>query len=536
MKKSLIPAFLFLLTILYACLFKPLASDSYDIEFDYEKIADVQEWLDSPAAPEEGALQPNVVVILVDDLGKHDMSLYGESLVQTPHMDSLGLMGVKFTQGYVTSPICSPSRAGLLTGRYQQRFGYGSQKHEFYQKNKMQYFGFKWFVERYPWQLIDRDSVPDQESIHKQGILPEEITIAELLKKHGYATACIGKWHVGEGEGQLPMEQGFDRFYGFYSSHSLFAPEESKGIVNQKIKKDMTDKYIWRGQRDGVHAIFDQKNEIVEPEYLTFRIEEESSEFIRENKEQPFFLFASFNAPHTPLQAPESYVNQLTHIEDPVKRVYNAMILALDDAVGDLVGTLRDEQLLDNTLIFFLSDNGGALYTYTTDNGPLSGGKITGFEGGLNVPFTMRWDGVIPPGTVYEKPIISLDIFATAGAAAGAETHPDYPTDGSNLLPYVKGENAASPHEALYWVFGWNKIIRKGDWKLMLDTDHGYTDLYNLAEDPYERDNLASERSDKVKELLVDLNDFQAELPEPLWPPIMRYMHEREGQMYYFSD
>jgi arylsulfatase A-like enzyme len=482
------------------------------------------------------APQPNIIVILVDDLGKRDISLYGGELIQTPNIDALGAAGVTFNQGYVTSPICSPSRAGLLTGRYQQRFGYGAQKHEFYQKNKMQYYGFKWFVERYPWMLIDRDSVPGQQSIDRQGIVPEEITLAELLKKYGYATACIGKWHVGEAAGQRPMDQGFDRFYGFYASHSLFAPEGSEGIVDQKIKKDLTDKYIWKGQREGVHAIYDQDQVIEEPEYLTFRIAEESIEFIKENKNNPFFLYAAFNAPHTPLQAPVEYVNKLGHIEDPVKRVYNAMILALDDAVGDMLSALEEEGLMDNTVIFFLSDNGGALYTYTTDNGPLEGGKITGFEGDLNVPFTMRWDGMIDAGTVIDEPVISLDIFATAAELAGAEPHPDYLPDGENLMLITSGDWGKPLHESLYWVFGWNKIIRQGDWKLMLDTDHGYIDLYNLKEDPYEKHNLADTYPGRVEAMLRDLNDFQVELPEPMWPPIMRYMHEKDGQMYYFAD
>lgn len=536
-KSSVFLAATALSIILSACVFKKLATDSYDIEFDQAEIERVQDWLEEEADVSPSAERPNVIVIIADDLGKYDISLYGGEMLQTPNIDSIGLMGATCMEGYVTSPICSPSRAGLLTGRYQQRFGFGAQKHEFYQKNRMQYLGFKWFIEKYPWNLIDRDSVPTKEAAEKQGILPNEITIAELLKKSGYSTACIGKWHVGDSEGQKPLDQGFDRFYGFYASHSLFAPEKSEGVVDQKIKKDLTDKYIWRGQRDGIHAIYDQDVEIEENEYLTYRIAEESIKFIKEHNEEPFFLYASFNAPHTPLQAPEKYVSQLGHIEDPVKRVYNGMIWALDDAVGDMMTALREEGLLENTIIFFISDNGGANYTFTTDNAPLKGGKITGFEGGLNVPFLVRWDGMIEPGTIYDQPVISLDIAATAAQLAGVDDHPDYQLDGTNLVPHLMGADIGPAHEALYWKFGWNKIIRKGDWKLMLDVDHGYTNLYNVSKDKFEKDNLAETHPGIVRELTMNLHDWEAELPEELWPPIMKYMYEDEdGTMYYFAD
>ena len=263
--------------------------------------------------------------------------------------------------------------------------------------------------------------VPDKEAILKQGLPPDEITLPELLQKHGYSTGLIGKWHLGWNEDNKPCNFGFDYQYGFYESHSLYAYEGTPGIIDQKVPEDFTDKHIWKGQREGAHAIFRNCQEIEEREYLTDRIAEEGIDFIDRNMDEPFFLWLSFNAPHTPLQAKEYYYNQFAHIEDPVKRIYAAMIANLDEAVGSVLNHIKNLNLEENTLIFFISDNGGAEYTFTTDNGPYKGGKITDFEGGVQVPFIMKWKGQVPEGISYDPMVSSMDIFHSVIAAASIQ-------------------------------------------------------------------------------------------------------------------
>jgi arylsulfatase A-like enzyme len=246
----------FIIISFSAYLLWPLASDEYIINWDQQQIEAKKNFLlYKPVALNVGN-RPNIILIIVDDLGKTDITLYGEGKVNTPHIEQLGAEGVIFDQAYVTSPVCSPSRASIMTGRYPQRFGFTYQMHEFYVANRLQYYGFKYLVDSYPWLPRGLETVPNVEMARKQGLPPSEITLPELLKKEGYKTALIGKWHLGVHEQNKPCNFGFDYQYGFYASHSLYAAEDDPGIVNVKIDNDFSDKYIWKGQRKGPHSIY----------------------------------------------------------------------------------------------------------------------------------------------------------------------------------------------------------------------------------------------------------------------------------------
>ncbi len=531
-RKILLYAFLPIVLGAFSWLLWPLESPEFAIEYastEPTRVTAVKNIQDT-------AKRPNIIILMADDLGQTDISRYGSELIRTRHIDRIGEEGITFSEGYITSPICSPSRAGLITGRYQQRFGFEFQPHDIYLSNRLQYYGFKWFVDSDPWTPVYMDAVPKQEDRHKQGLPPSEITIGELFGAYGYATAVIGKWHLGYADFALPCNRGFDYHYGFYESHSLFAPEDAPGIVNQHVAEDWTDSYIWGSGREGPFAINRNCEQIEEPAYLTQRIAEESVQFIEKNKDQPFLLYVPFNAPHTPLQAPEYYYAQFEHIEDPYRRIYNAMIASLDDAVGTITERLEALDLMENTLIFFLSDNGGATYTLTTDNAPFKGGKITNFEGGLRVPFLMQWKGHLPAGLRYEHPVSSLDIFATAAAAAGIPLPDERPYDGVNLLPYLTGTKSGAPHEALYWQMGFAKAIRKGDWKMLLNDHQHDTILYNMQEDPYEHRDLYRQHPAVVRRLSKAHEQWAGQMADPLWPGMIYFEFRDEQGRYVFED
>lgn len=535
MKKIILLSSLAIPLVLAALCLKPLTHEGFDISVDQEKLAGKKAFLLEEFKPASPARQPNIIVILADDLGLMDISLNGNAEIQTPHIDAIAREGVVCSQGYVSSAVCAPSRAGLLTGRYQQRFGFENQEHDRYLRNKLEYYGTRLFVKTKPWIVQNMDAVPGPDNIAKQGLPPAEITLAEMLKKAGYQTAITGKWHLGNTTFSRPAEFGFDYQYGFYASHSLYAPEGSPGIVDLKNKKDWTDQYIWKSQRNGKSAIYRNGEPIEEKGYLTQRIADEAIGFIERNRGNPFFLYVPFNAPHTPLQAPKEYFDRFPQQQDSVKRVYQAMIAALDDAVGRINDRVKSLGIEENTLIFFLSDNGGATYTLTTDNGPLKGGKITGFEGGLRVPFFVKWKGVLPEHAVFEKPVSSLDIFATACAAAGAALPTDRPYDGVDLLPFLSGVNKDAPHEALFWKAAATRIVLRDGWKLIFDDKWGQTLLYHLAADPYEKNNLAAADPARVEALKTLHFDWSRDFPKALWPPMITFVVEDKTGVYYFE-
>jgi arylsulfatase A-like enzyme len=508
----------------------PLSSADHAIAFDEDAIARKGAFLETlRGAPSVEANRPNIILLLADDLGKTDISLYGGTAVQTPYMDSIGQRGVTFTDAYCTSSICSPSRAAIITGRYPQRFGFETQPNNRYPRNRLEYNVYRNFMNMGNWQPQDMESVPRQEDILNQGLPPSELTLSELLQANGYATGLSGKWHLGYAEPFQPTNRGFDSFYGFYEAFTLYSPVDDPDIVNYRHDY-FASKHIWAQGRDGTCAIRRDEQIVEEDEYLTFAIAREANAFIESHHAQPFFLFVSFSAPHTPFQAPREYYDQFTHVDDENKRVYYAMIAALDDAVGQILAQVEELKLSDNTLIWFASDNGGATYTGATDNAPLTGGKFNHFEGGVNVPMMLRWPGPIPADTVYEHPVSLMDLFSTSAAVAQAPMPDDRAYDGADLMPYITGETSDSPHEALFWRTHHMKAARAGEWKLIRDNRDDRSWLYNVEDDESEKLNHAQEQHGVVETLTEKLRVWESGLEAPLWPYLVEYQFKINGE------
>lgn len=534
MKRRLLIIFTLIGLVLIAWLgLKPMTSSEWEIQPNSDLLASKLEYLQKLSLP-DSANKMNVVIIMADDLGKMDVSTYGGTTMKTPEIDKLASEGVTFTDGYVTSPICSPSRAGLLTGRNQARFGYDNNVHERYPKNILEQFVFKHFLATEQWQVADVSTVPEKEEMEKQGISPDEILISEVLHRVGYRTGVLGKWHLGYNDMALPINRGFDYHYGFYEAFSLYQNDlENPNVVNQKCP-DFSDPFIWDRGRKGTCAIRKNHIEIEEEGYLTDRIADEAEEFIKTNQDTSFFLYVAFNAPHTPFQAQKKYYDMYSHIEDPYKRVYYAMIKNLDDAVGRINETIKSSGLEKNTLVIFLSDNGGALYTMATDNAPLKGGKMTHFEGGINVPFSMKLPGVIDSNSSYSNPVVASDIFGTITSLIGISNSTDRPYDCVDLLPYVLKEKEGSPHESIFWRADYLRSIRKGDWKLIEDRLGGQKVLYNLANDKYEKNNVYKLNEVLANELTQTLDNWENECQKPKWPRVMNFKFNDGKNDYYF--
>ena len=406
--------------------------------------------------------KPNILILLADDLGYADVGFHGCKDIPTPNIDSLAKNGVRCSSGYVSGPYCSPTRAGLLTGRYQTRFG-----HEF-----------------------------NPGAGENLGLPLTETTLADRLKKAGYKTGWVGKWHLGSAAKFHPINRGFDESYGFLGGAHAYLPE--KGKLQMLRGKEMVD----------------------EKEYLTDAWGREAVAFIDRHQKEPFFLYLAFNAVHTPMHATEKYLKRFADIKDNQRRTYAAMHSAMDDNIGLVLQKLRDCKLEEDTLICFFSDNGGPTMQGTTINGsintPLRGSKRQTLEGGIRVPFVVQWKGKLPAGKTYDKPVIQLDLNVTALAAASVEIQKEWKLDGVNLLPYLDGKNTDVPHDALYWRFGNQMALRKGDYKLV-QYDGSGRKLYNLAKDIDESDDLAKKEPDKLKELEEMWQKWNKELAEPLW-------------------
>lgn len=412
--------------------------------------------------------RPNILFIVGDDMGYGDVGFHHCKDIPTPNLDALAASGVQFSNGYVSGPYCSPTRAGLLTGRYQERFG-----HEFNPKGKM-------------------------------GLPLSETTIAERLKSAGYVTGLVGKWHLGAEPSMHPQMRGFDEFFGFLGgSHSYV---NLTGIL--------------RGT--------DQVNEL---DYTTDAFGREAVSFIDRHQKAPWFLYLAFNAVHTPMDATDNRLAKFSKIKDMQRRTYAAMMLAMDENIGMVIRKLSDAGLEKNTLIIFISDNGGPTMKGVTVNGssnlPLRGSKRTTLEGGIRVPFVVSWPDRIKPGR-FDFPAIQLDITATALAVAGVKIKADMHLDGVNLLPFLSGKKEGNPHEALYWRFGKQMAIRMGDYKLVrydsnYDTNTGEPQpvteakLYNLREDSGESKDLAAALPEKMKELQGLWDKWNTTLVKPLW-------------------
>lgn len=402
-----------------------------------------------PALQAQPKGKPNILVIVGDDMGYADVGVHGCKDIPTPHIDSIAKHGVRFTSGYVSGPYCSPTRAGLMTGRYQTRFG-----HEFN---------------------------PGPQPKDEVGLSLAETTIAQRLRALGYATGMVGKWHLGSAAKFHPMERGFQEYFGFLGGAHPYFPGKGAPIL--------------RGRENAM-----------ETEYLTDAFRREALGFIDRHKAEPFFLYLAFNAVHTPLQATEKYLQRFAHIQDQARRKYAAMMSAMDDAIGAVLAKLRETGLEDNTLIFFISDNGGPVGVNGSNNFPLRGAKATTWEGGIRVEWLLQWKGRLAGGKLYEHPVIQLDILPTSVAAAGGSVPPDWKLDGVNLLPFLEGKSEGVPHTALFWRFGNQTAVRMGDMVLVEAKGSKGKQLFNLREDIGQTKDLAAAHPERVRELQAAWN------------------------------
>ncbi len=443
--------------ILTALLFAPLAA------------------LHAADAPKQ---KPNIIVILADDLGYADLGCQGSKDVVSPNMDSIAANGVRCTAGYVSAPQCCPSRAGLMTGRYQNRFGFET-----------------------------------NDQTQNGGLPPSERTMADRLKAAGYVTGMVGKWHLGDGETRRPLQRGFDEAFWHPNGGVLF-PDKKTGFISN----------LYRGSEP-----------LQEKAYSTDAFGREAAEFIQRHQRDPFFLYLAFVPPHWPMEAKPEHLAQFAHIPDLHRRTMLGMMASLDENIGRVLSKLRETQLEENTLIFFLSDNGGptgkqrkqldADFQYgqnTSKNDPCRGVKGDLLEGGIRVPFLVQCKGRIPAGRTYDHPVINLDILPTALAAAGVEVQPDWKLDGVNLLPFFTSEKATAPHDTLCWRFRFPPAqpdlhrwaIRHGDWKLVKN-DREPLALYDLAKDIGESTNLAEKEPSRVAAMKRAYDEWDAQNMEP---------------------
>jgi len=410
----------------------------------------------------EGAQPPNLVIFYADDLGWGELGCQGNTDIPTPHIDAIARQGVRFTNGYVAATYCSPSRAGLLTGRYPTRFG-----HEF-------------------------NSVANA-----TGLRLDQVTLADRLKSLGYASATVGKWHLGAGPEYRPTKRGFDEFYGTLNNTPFFHPTN---FVDSRISNDVRP--------------------VTDPEfYTTDAYTDRAVDWLERNKAKRWFLYLPYNAQHAPLEAPKKYLDRFPKIADGKRKLFAAMMAAMDDGVGRVMAKVREMGQEENTLVFFIGDNGGPTASTTSGNGPLRGFKMTTYEGGPRVPFLAQWKGTWPAGKTYDHPVMNLDVMPTIVAAAGGAIEPGWKLDGVDLTPFVTGKVAGRPHSTLYWRYGPQWGIRHGEMKLVVSRGGGATpELYDLATDIGETKNLAGAQPAKVKELQTLWDKWSAEQAPPSVP------------------
>lgn len=442
------------------------------------------------AARETAPARPNVILIMADDVGYADISTYEGGRIPTPNIDSIADSGVLFTDGYASAPVCAPSRAGLMTGRYQDRFGF-----------------------EYNHGPATRDVKENY------GLPTTEVTLATALKEVGYHTGLVGKWHLGANPDYYPMKRGFDEFVGFLTGATAYIDLDVPGVRTAKppygdLPHQTRTKHtqvIEGPDRTVVHN---------EQEYLTDYFGRRASEFITRNaaEDEPYFLYLAPSAAHDPLVVTEEYYNRFPEIENEMSRVYAAMVSSLDDMVGDVLDAVEASGEAENTMIIFLTDNGCAsYYAGLCACEPYRGGKLSHYEGGVRVPFMMKWPAALPQGRTYSQMVSALDIFPTVLAAAGGALRDDRVYDGVDLAPFLNG-GEGQPHEMLAWRRLPMASIRIGDWKLWKNTEGEFTFLFNLAEDPNETENLATSQTAKMKELEGRFDSWSAELPPAAWP------------------
>lgn len=487
----------------------------------------------SPAADiDDEPERPNIIVLVADDLGYGEIVTDHKARIPTPHIDEIGKNGILFRAGYVTAPNCSASRAGMMSGRFQTRFG-----HEFN-----------------PTEAKHDDP--------RAGIPSSEVTIAELLRGVGYTTGLIGKWHLGGTLGAHPMRHGFDEFYGFLHEGHYFVPSPYDGVTTWLRREELPygsggksaesadaaeplpnatgrtpqdrrwvsadSQLVYSTVLGYTEPAYDAGNPIMrngqpieEEEYLTDAITRESVSFIDRHDDKPFFLFVSYNAVHSPMQATDAYMEKFDYIDDIHRRIFAGMLSHLDSSVGAIMSKLREEGLEENTLVFFISDNGGPTRELTSSNLPLRGGKSDMYEGGIRVPFLAQWKGHLPAGKIEERAVSSVDIYATAASVAGAELPTDRVVDGVNMIPYLTGGKSGVLHDALFWRQGNGTAVQVDGWKLVQnDRDprsaHAW-ELYHLAEDLREETDLALAEPEKVQDLRGVWAQLNAEMMAPNW-------------------
>ena len=418
----------------------------------------------------DGDRRPNVVVILADDLGYADVGFQGCKDIPTPRIDALARAGVRCASGYVSHPFCSPTRAGLLTGRYQQRFGH---------ENNPTY---------------DPDDVT-------LGLPADQVTMADVLGKAGYVTGAVGKWHLGAAPRFHPGRRGFADFFGFLGGGHVYLPDAKGGLEYTIPIRHDGEPVPWGGG-----------------DYLTDFLSRAAADFIDRNAKRPFLLYLAYNAPHTPLQATAAGLERFRSIDDPKRRPYAAMVASMDEGIGRVLDALKANDLDDDTIVFFLSDNGGPPTANGSDNAPLRGAKGSVFEGGIRVPFVVRWTGHLDPGSTFAEPVCSIDIFPTAAAVAGADLPEGLRLDGVDLLPYLSGMAQGPPHDRLFWRTGGGEhwAVREGRYKL-LDQGPGGPELYDLEADIGETRGLASAQPDRVAAMRQDYSNWNEDLIPPLW-------------------
>lgn len=428
--------------------------------------ANAQSEVSAPATEPAVAAQPNIVLIFADDAGYGDFSSYGSPQIATPFIDSIGAAGVRCTDAYVTCSVCGPSRAGILTGRYQQRFG------------------AEFNIQA---ELSDTRGLPE-----------DEVTIAEGLNTRGYRSIMLGKWHLGYGDKFHPLSHGFADFFGF-----LKGARPYKSIEGDELNRLLLD-------REPYPESF---------EYMTDELGLRAAGYIDQHAADPFFLYLAPNAVHQPMHARPELLRRVTlelGLMAPRRQRYIAMMWSLDEMVGTVLAALERNGLSENTLVFFVNDNGGAARNGSS-NGDLRGTKGTPFEGGVRVPFLMQWPARLEAGGVYTNPVSALDVLATAWAAAGVEADEEHPLDGVDLMPYFTGANEGRPHETLYWRRGDDWAVRHGDWKLLGYRGGERAELYHLGNDRSEMSDLSKGAPKRAQELGTLYQAWNATLVEPAW-------------------
>jgi arylsulfatase A-like enzyme len=473
----------------------------------------------SPARP-SAAERPNIIVIIADDLGIPDLGTYSLSkeAVPTPNLDRLARRGVTFTRGYATASVCSPSRAALLTGQYQQRHGF-----EFL--------------------------TPENADAGNQGLTPGQRVFAADLKATGYRTAIIGKWHLGATPDRLPTARGFDQFFGFLPGETAYIRGGTPGTTSVRAPylgdRSFTRKVDWvQLMRDRAG---DAAPPVVEPDdskYLTDWFTSEAVQFIegtgkpgrKGGKREPYFLYLAHLAPHSPFQALDSDTAPFGHIADPLRRTYAGMIRALDRSVGAVLDAVERSPDRDNTLIVFTADNGAATYMGVSDCDSLAGGKLSYFEGGARVPLFVSWPARWPAGRVDARNVSLLDIAPTALAAAGAKSGVAF--DGVDLTPRMQpGREREVVHETLFWRTGPEFAVLAGDMKLLSNTRPGaYPWLFDVAADPTERSSLTFQRPSVVEDLMRRRSAWEAQMKPPAWPATKVYQIFQCGRISYHEQ